>query len=252
MRRNYIVSFTLLAGAILAPAFGGSAVHAHAPLQGQTPAANSNLKTAPSVVSLLAGEQGIGTASTDYVSVLDSNGMNHASDLHATPRDNATLITAPVSELKKGWYGVHWNITSEDGHPMGGESGAWWAFGVNGVTAKSSTSSFTARNVLPPAGATVTLAAKINGARVGTRTVTVVNKWGSVYSVKWVLDDPGHDTLNGATFTWFASCKKKTSTCTSTGVLPFPGTYAVTLQVISTAKTGSSTALWTSSLPIRA
>lgn len=251
MRRNCIAIFLLVAGALTAPAIGVSVVNAHAALQGQTPSANENLKSPPQMVSLLAGEQGIGTASSDYVSVLDASGANHASSLTTSARDNATVINAPVTSMSRGWYGVHWNIASEDGHPMGGDSGAWWAFGVNGATPKASAASLTVRNATPPTGAKGSIIAKLNGARVGARTISTVNKWARVYSVKWVLADPVHESLNNATFIWFASCAKKTSTCVAKGVLPFAGTYQVTFQVITTTKTGSNTALWTTSLLIR-
>jgi len=251
MRRNTLISLMLLAGALSAPAFGISAVNAHAPLQGQSPAPNTNIKVAPTSVALLAGEQGIGTNPSDYLSVFDASGANHAGALSATGRDNATLITAPVSAMSNGWYAVHWNVASEDGHPMGGEAGGWWAFGVKGTTAKSSPFSFTTRNALPPTGTKIALPVKLSGNRKGSQTLTVVTNWGTVYSVKWVLNDPQRETLNGATFTWFSTCKKKTSTCTATGVLPFAGTYTMYVQVISNAKGGSSTALWTSQVAIR-
>jgi hypothetical protein len=251
MRRKTLISFTLLAGAVCAPAFGISPVSAHAPLQGQSPAPNTNVKAVPSSVALLAGEQGIGTNPSDYLSVFDALGVNHAGALAATGRDNATLIAAPVSAMSNGWYAVHWNVASEDGHPMGGEAGSWWAFGVKGTTAKSLPVSFTTRNALPPTGTKSALPAKLSGNRKGSQTLAVVNKWGTVYSVKWILNDPQRETLNGATFTWFSTCKKKTFTCTASGVLPFAGTYTMALQVISSTKGGSSTALWTSQVTIR-
>lgn len=251
MRRNTLISLTLLAGATCAPAIGVSTVSAHAPLQGQSPAPNTNVKVIPSSVALLAGEQGIGTNSSDYLYVFDASGANHAGALTATGRDNATLIAAPVSAMSNGWYAVHWNVESEDGHPMGGEAGGWWAFGVKGTTARSLPISLTTRNALPPSGTKSALPVKLSGNRQGSQTLTVVNKWGRMYSVKWVLNDPEHNTLNGATFTWFASCKKKTSTCTATGILPFAGSYSAALQVISTGPSGSTTALWTSQVVIR-
>lgn len=251
MRHKRFITVVLLAGALCAPAFGISTVSAHATLQGQTPAANSNLKKAPASVSLLAGEQGIGSASSDYVAVFDGQGVNHAGSLSVTPRENSSLITTPVSSMSKGWYAVHWNVSSEDGHQMGGDTGAWWAFGVNGTTTKSSKLMLVARNVMPPAGTKPTMNASVSGNRKGNQTVTVVNKWGTVYSVKWVLNDPARESLNGATFTWFATCKKKTFTCTATGVLPFVGKYDATFQVISSSSTGSSTAFWTSQLTIK-
>ena len=251
MRRNTLISFMLVAGALCAPAFGISAVSAHAPLQGQSPAPNTNAKLPPTSVALLAGEQGIGTNPGDYISVLDASGINHSGSLTALGRDNATLITAPISAITNGWYAVHWNFASEDGHPMGGEGGAWWAFGVKGTTAKSSPFSFTTRNPSPPTGTKPSLPVKLSGIRKGNQTLTVVNKWGTVYSVKWVLNDPVHDALNGATFNWFATCKKKTSTCTAAGVLPFAGTYSMAIQVISRTNVGSSTALWTTQVAIR-
>ena len=240
-----------MAGALSAPAIGVSVASAHAPLQGQTPSPNSNLKNAPTSVSLLAGEQGIGTAPTDYLTVLDGSGVNHANALAATTRENSTLVSASLNSMSKGWYGVHWNVASEDGHPMGGDSGAWWAFGVNGSTAKSSKGALVARNAMPPVGTKATLPVSVSGNRKGNQTISVVNKWGTLYSAKWVLNDPVRESLNGATFTWFATCKKKTATCTAAGVLPFAGTYDLVLQVISTSKTESNTALWSTQLVIK-
>lgn len=241
----------LMAGALSAPAIGVSVASAHAPLQGQSPSPNSNLKTAPTAVSLLAGEQGIGTAPTDYLTVLDGSGVNHANALAATTRENSTLISAPLNGMSKGWYGVHWNISSDDGHPMGGDSGAWWAFGVNGSTAKSPKVALVARNAMPPVGTKATLPISVSGNRKGNQTITVVNKWGTLYSAKWTLNDPAHVSLNGAMFSWFSICKKTVATCTATGVLPFAGTYDLVLQVISTSKTGSNTSLWSTQLVIK-
>jgi hypothetical protein len=153
-------------------------------------------------------------------------------------------ISAPVTSMNTGWYAVHWNVMSEDGHPMGGDDGAWWAFGVNGKTAKSPTRSLTLRNVSKPSGVPVSLRTSVKGLRVGSRSLTATVKWGTITSVKWTVVNSSITQLNGASFSWPVSCAKKSSVCTAKGIIPFVANYRIDVQISAKTKQGRLTSVW--------
>lgn len=238
----------LLVGVLAASTFGISTVAmAHAPLRGTSPLANQNLKKAPAVVELLAGEAGLGTNPDDFISVLDASGSNHASPLTTSAQGDFSRISAPVSSMNTGWYVVHWNVMSEDGHPMGGESGAWWAFGVNGKTAKAATRKIALTNPSKPTGVPVSMSASLNGLRVGLRTFTATVKWGTITSVKWTVLNSPIAQYQGATFSWPVSCVKKTRVCTAKGIVPIVANYRIDAQISSKTKQGQLTSVWSAS-----
>jgi methionine-rich copper-binding protein CopC len=242
----------LLAGVLVTSAFGISSVaSAHAPVRGTAPVSNQNLKKAPTVVEVLAGEPGLGTHPDDFISVFDAAGVNFASSLTTSPQGDFTRVSAPVTSLKSGWYGVHWNVMSEDGHPMGGDEGAWWAFGVNGKTAKAATRSITLSNASKPVGVPASLKTSLNGLRVGSRSLTATVKWGTITSVKWTVINSPIARLQGASFSWPVSCTKKSSVCTAKGIIPFVANYRVDVQISAKTKQGRLTSVWsTTATPV--
>jgi methionine-rich copper-binding protein CopC len=235
----------LLVGAFMASTFGISSVAmAHAPVRGTAPLANQNLKKAPTVVELLAGEAGLGTSPDDYISVLDASGANHASALTTSEQGDFSRISAPVSSMNSGWYAVHWNVLSQDGHPMGGEAGGWWSFGVNGKTAKAATRKFSFVNPSKPTGVPATFTTALNGLRIGQRTLTATVKWGTITSVKWTIVNSPIAQHKGATFSWPVSCVKKTRVCAAKGIIPFVANYRIDVQISAKTKQGQLTSVW--------
>ena len=238
----------LLVSAITASTFSmASVAMAHAPLRGTSPLANQNLKKAPVAVELLAGESGLGTNPDDYITVLDASGANHASILTTSAQGDFSRISAPVSSMNIGWYAVHWNVLSDDGHPMGGESGGWWAFGVNGKTVKAATRKMVLTNPMKPSGVPTLMSASINGLRVGLRAFTAKVSWGTISSVKWTVMNSPIAQHQGATFSWPVSCVKKTRICTANGILPFVANYRVDVQISAKTKEGQLTSVWSAS-----
>lgn len=234
-----------MAGVLVASAVGISGTaSAHAPLRATAPMANQNLKKAPVAVELLAGEAGLGSSPDDYITVLDASGANHASSLTSSAQGDFSRISAPVSSMSTGWYGVHWNVMSDDGHPMGGEAGGWWAFGVNGKTTKSPTRKISFVNATKPAGVPAIFSSSLNGLRIGSRTLTATLKWGTLTSLKWSVINSPIIQHNGATFAWAVSCAKKTHVCTAKGILPFVANYRIDAQVSAKTKQGQLTSVW--------
>ena len=245
MLRKTRIQKCLMAGVLVASAVGISGTaSAHAPLRATAPMANQNLKKPPVAVELLAGEAGLGSSPDDYITVLDASGANHASSLTSSAQGDFSRISAPVSSMSKGWYGVHWNVMSDDGHPMGGEAGGWWAFGVNGKTTKSPTRKISFVNATKPAGVPATFSSSLNGLRIGSRTLTATLKWGTLTSLKWSVINSPIIQHNGATFAWAVSCAKKTHVCTAKGILPFVANYRIDAQVSAKTKQGQLTSVW--------
>lgn len=235
----------LLAGVLVASAIGVSSVaSAHAPVRGTEPASNQNLKKAPTVVEVLAGEPGLGTHPDDFISVFDAAGTNYSSSLTTSAQGDFSRISAPVSSLKPGWYGVHWNVMSEDGHPMGGDDGGWWTFGVNGKTAKAPTRSITLNNASKPAGVPATLKTSLTGLRIGSRSLTATVKWGTITSVKWTVISSPIAQLQGASFSWPVSCAKKSAVCTAKGIIPFVANYRIDVQISTKTPQGRLSSVW--------
>lgn len=229
----------------MASTFGISSVAmAHAPVRGTAPLANQNLKKAPTSVKLLAGEAGLGTSPDDFISVLDASGANHASLLTASAQGDFSLISSPVSSMNSGWYAVHWNVMSQDGHPMGGEDGGWWSFGVKGKTAKAATRKLSFANPSKPTGVPATFSTSLNGLRIGQRTLTAKVKWGTITSVKWTVINSPIAQLQGASFSWPVTCAKKSGVCTAKGIIPFVANYRIDVQISAKTQQGRLTSVW--------
>ena len=251
MLRNSQSRKWLVAGVLVTSALGVSSVaSAHAPVRGTAPQANQNLKKAPIVVELLAGEAGLGTNPDDYINVFDAAGNNHAAALTSSAQGDFSRISAPVSSMTTGWYGVHWNVMSDDGHPMGGEAGGWWAFGVNGKTAKSPTRKISLANATKPSGVPSSFSTSVNGLRIGSRSLTTTLKWGTMTSMKWTVINTPIAQHNGATFTWSVSCVKKTRVCTAKGIIPFVANYRIDAQVSAKTKQGQLTSVWSTTATV--
>lgn len=243
MRHKFAIVLALAVGVSFASA-ANAAIPQHAPVQGQSPAPNVNLRKAPTSVGLVAGEPGLG-GDSDYLTVMNAGGQEQQGLLSVTTRENSTVFSVPTPNLSSGWYVVHWNVLSEDGHPMAGDEGGWWAFGVKGTTKKSSSVRLKTSNPSRPSGVPSSLTLSMNGARVGVRTLTATIKWGVIVQTKWILKSSKAAQFTGATFVWGSSCKSKTRICSSTGILPVDGIYDLEIQVRAKTSAGSTTSVWT-------
>ena len=214
-----------------------SGVVMHAPVRGQSPTPNRNLTKMPTTAGVLAGEPGLGGDAGDYVRVIAPNGTTVSGSVTARESGDDTLLTTPVSGAAKGWYLVHWNVTSGDGHPMGGDDGAWWAFGYKATTVVVKKPVAVKMSAVV-AGASP-LTGTINGVRTGLRTITLSKVPGTVYAARWTLQG----SVDGATnpqFSWDVSTNRTKKTATLSGIVPRTGTYSVSVLVTVPTATGSS------------
>jgi copper transport protein len=104
------------------------AASAHAQLISTYPAANSVLKSAPTIITLTWGEK-VATNS-DQVFLADSTGTKFPTSytLKLDPNTNQSTVTlTPTKTLPAGAYIVSWRAVSRDGHLVGGA----YSFGVN-------------------------------------------------------------------------------------------------------------------------
>lgn len=109
---------TAMTGAILAllAVFAmPTAASAHDQLVSSDPAADAQLDTAPSVITLefSAAIMDTGLAMT----VVDADGTDHLVD---EPVADGTTVTANLDTLPVGGYQVRWRVVSSDGHPISG------------------------------------------------------------------------------------------------------------------------------------
>lgn len=109
---------TAMTGAILAlvAVFAlPTAASAHDQLVSSDPAADAQLDTAPTVVTLefSAAIMDTGLAMT----VVDADGTDHLVD---EPVADGTTVTATLDTLPAGGYQVRWRVVSSDGHPISG------------------------------------------------------------------------------------------------------------------------------------
>jgi copper transport protein len=119
-----VVGFVAVVAAALA---FPTAAAAHTTLVGASPATQSSVRAAPSVIRLRFTEAV--TITSSAIRVLAPNGTV----LSGTARtsDDGRTVTAPVSRLKRGSaYTVRWRVTGQDGHSPSGV----FTFGV-GVAA---------------------------------------------------------------------------------------------------------------------
>jgi methionine-rich copper-binding protein CopC len=181
--------------------------HGHAELLGVTPKMGAELKRSPRSVTVTFNEAV--TAGASAIELLDSTGKVVARS--ATERTaEAHSVRTPV--LRKGRYVLRWVVNSADGHPVVAAS----AFSVDTPTraSRSSVVSFT------HSGGDVV--ARIDGARVGRRTVTIDGMQG-----EGVLE-LRHPSFK-APIVW--SLQQNGATLRSVGMLPAAGTWQLTLKL---------------------
>jgi methionine-rich copper-binding protein CopC len=221
----------------------------HAPVLGVAPTANSNGKTAPTSAAVLIGEPGLG-GPNDFLRVFDSIAVNHGGSITTSPVGDSTKLTVPLTAMKSGWYAAHWNVQSEDGHMAGGDDGLWWAFGVKATTPKSTQRKIILSASVPVVPLPSQVKSTISGSRVGTRTITIAIAKATVTTIRWERTDAEPSPLHGAIFSWPVTYVKKTKLYTSTGIIPFAGTYTLTAQINSVRNGATYTALWSNQVHI--
>jgi methionine-rich copper-binding protein CopC len=222
-----------LAASIVVGLFG------HAPIQAAEPAPNSNLARAPARVAILMGDEGIGNGLQDYVRVFDSRGLPVAEPHKVEPRGSSTVLTAPVNVRRPGWYVVHWNVQSSDGHLAAGDSGGWWAFGYKGSTPRVATP--TVLTLAPTDGTSRHLRATLNGRKTGVRSLTFAKFTGTIVSLRWKLISKKVDATAEPTLEWNVRSNPRQGTAVATGIIPIIGTYRV--NVVKRSRVGTTTRL---------
>ena len=210
----------------------------HAPVRGQSPTPNRDVANMPASAGVLVGEPGLEPGTDDYVHVIAPGGTVVSGPLVARLSGDATLFSVPVSGAARGWYLVHWNVTSSDGHSLGGDDGSWWAFGHRGSTVRvTRMASLRLSSVIAGDG---TLTASMNGMRTGLRTVTISRVPGSVYAARWTLQGVVDGAMNPR-FSWDVRTDRTKRTVTLSGIVPRAGTYV--LSVLFTVPTAKGTSL---------
>ena len=249
LRKKKYLTIFCLSWAVVCSTTAHAAFVQHAPVLGVAPSANTNSKTTPTSAAVLIGEPNLG-GSQDYLSVFDATGMNHAGSIATSAIAESTKLTVPLTTMKPGWYAAHWNVQSEDGHMAGGDDGSWWAFGVKAVSPSAKTVKIKLRASVPVEPLPSSLTVSLNGRRTGMRTLTTSITSARVTSFRFFRTNDTPDSLRNASFTWPVSYNKKTKMYSSTGIIPFAGTYTVTAQITSTNDGVTRTALWSSDVII--
>ena len=182
---------------------------AHASAVAVSPAQGAVLTSSPSLARVNFNESV--TGGSDAVRVVNSAGKTMSS----AARVVGSIATAPVSRLSAGRYAVTWNVVSEDGHRVTQASG--FSVALRDPVAEPVTLSLSGRSI------------DLSGDRVGTRTLALGGTLKrAIGQVEWRF--PGMS----APFVW------KLSAGRATGMLPFAGTYSVTIRAYSSA-TSSTT-----------
>lgn len=225
----------------------GGGVVLHAPVRGQSPTPNRNLTRMPAAAAVLAGEPDLQPTQGDFIRVIGPSGATVSGQLTAQESGDSTLVTTPVTGSAKGWYVVHWNLTSSDGHPMGGESGSWWAFGHRATTSVVKKPTVLR---LSAAVGTKQLNAALNGALTGMRTVTLSALPGTVYAARWTLQGSVDGTTNPQ-FSWDITNNTRKKTAALSGIIPRPGTYVVSVLVTVASAAGKSLTEYTAMVRVR-
>ena len=194
-----------LAAAITAiPLLSPPPALAHASAISRYPAEGAVLSLSPSVARVTFNESVSGAS--DALRVVDSRGAV----LSSTARVSGAMVSAPVSRLSPGRYALVWKVRSEDGHEASQASG----FSV------ARSDPFASPRSVRLSGVSVGL----SGDRVGTRTVTLSGSLsGAIGQVEWRI--PGVS----APFVWNLSSGR------ARGMLPFAGTYSVTIRAYTSA-----------------
>ena len=208
-----VVAAVLAAATTLAPL----PAWAHASAIATSPGQGVVLTSSPTTARVTFNESV--TGGSGALRVVTSSGRTMSSAARLT----GIVVSAPVSRLTAGRYALVWDVISEDGHRVSQASGF-------SVTLRDPVS----------APVTVTLSGSpvaLSGDRVGTRSVTLAGSLKrAIGQVEWRF--PGMS----APFVW------KLSGGRASGMLPFAGTYSVTIRAYASAT--SSTTL-TGSVRIR-
>ena len=185
----------------------------------------------PISVGVLAGEPGLG-GSGDYIRVITPSGSVLNGPLGSRAVGDATLVSMNLNSPTRGWYLVHWNVLASDGHPMGGEEGAWWTFGVKATTATVKRA--TTVRFEPVVPGTPPFTGTVNGTRIGLRKLTLSRIPGIVNTAKVALKGAVDGSANPE-FPWDVTTNQSQKSTTISGIFPRAGTYVVdvvlTIQV---------------------
>ena len=249
LRKKRYLTIFCLSWAVVFSTTAHAAFVQHAPVLGVAPAANTNSKITPFSAAVLIGEPNLG-GSQDYLLVLDAKGTNHAGSISTSAVVESTKLTVPLTTMKPGWYAAHWNVQSEDGHMAGGDDGSWWAFGVRAVSPSAKTVKIKLRASVPVEPLPSSLTVSLNGRRTGMRTLTASMANARVTSFRFIRNNESPESLRGASFSWPVTYNKKTELYSSTGVIPFAGSYTLTAQITSTNSGVTRTALWSGDVEI--
>ena len=249
LRKKRYLTIFCLSWAVVFSTTAHAAFVQHAPVLGVAPAANTNSKITPFSAAVLIGEPNLG-GSQDYLLVLDAKGTNHAGSISTSAVVESTKLTVPLTTMKPGWYAAHWNVQSEDGHMAGGDDGSWWAFGVRAVSPSAKTVKIKLRASVPVEPLPSSLTVSLNGRRTGMRTLTASVANARVTSFRFIRNNESPESLRGASFSWPVTYNKKTKLYSSTGVIPFAGSYTLTAQITSTNSGVTRTALWSGDVEI--
>ena len=249
LRKKKYLTIFCLSWAVVFSTTAHAAFVQHAPVLGVAPAANTNSKITPFSAAVLIGEPNLG-GSQDYLLVLDAKGTNHAGSISTSAVVESTKLTVPLTTMKPGWYAAHWNVQSEDGHMAGGDDGSWWAFGVRAVSPSAKTVKIKLRASVPVEPLPSSLTVSLNGRRIGIRTLSASIANARVTSFRFIRNNESPESLRGASFSWPVTYNKKTKLYSSTGVIPFAGSYTLTAQITSTNSGVTRTALWSGDVEI--
>jgi hypothetical protein len=191
------------------------------------------------MAAIVVGDEGVGNGDDDYITVMSAqSGKTVSGGLAAKSQGGGTLVSTSLTGVTAGWYTVHYNIASADGHMVGGDSGSWFAFGYKGVTAIVKKPVMLS---LVPSGGGATLKATLNGARVGLRSLTISGFTGTISSVKVKITSMSSQT---PVFDWTSSVNKKTKSAVVSGILPWA---SVTYKVQIARVIGSATVVYEAS-----
>ena len=202
MRRT-VVAASILAATTALPVLAAVPAWAHARVVSSSPGEGSIVSSLTSA-RLTVNEPVTGTASA--LRVLNSTGAT----LSGPARVSGSSVTASVRTLPAGRYAMVYRVTSADGHSIANALG------------------FSVRLPDPPSSAsTIRLSGEtvgLSGTRVGTRTLRLrgdLRK--AIGQVTWRL--PGF----AEPFTWSLSKGR------AQGMLPFAGSYSVTVTAYTSA-----------------
>ncbi|NHC45808.1 copper resistance CopC family protein [Motilibacter aurantiacus] len=176
---------------------------AHAELKATTPAADSTVAKAPASVHVTFSEK-VSGASTG-LRVLDVKGA-----VRSRPATySGSSVSAATPGLPKGRYALVWSVVSGDGHRV--TSARAFSVGLPTPAAPAKTLSMTD-------GSGKKRTARLSGDRVGVRSLAL-----PVRAIDGTVS-LSHPKLPTA-LVWKAAGRS------ARGMLPFPGTYSVTVRV---------------------